>query len=279
MEKITEKLINLKGGEINTVTFGKGKPLFLLPGWTYSGKIFLLLAPWVAENYRVTTIDLPGWIGKTKLKLVNNNVQSYVDLIAESIEKIYKDEKQSLTLGGVSIGGTMAFLAASRLNGRVKKIFLQSAPLNGALVFNNRKGRGFLLNKFGGSSLSGSFWKFCHKVGGVFLFLRCRLGEQTSLKLTLLRELLQDYKNLDPKAVIEFTKDFLASDFSKEAKEINCPVILVACEKDGLVPPREVKLTAQEIFSESIFCEVPKAHHFFLGEDPKGFAEIIQKYL
>lgn len=278
MEQITERLIDIGYGEINTITFGQGKPLFLLPGWTYSAKIFTLLSPYLANNFQITAIDLPGWIGKSKLKLNHYDVASYTKVIVDSFKIIYQKERRLISLGGISVGGTLALLAGEHLQGKIDKIFLQSSPFKGEIIIRNRKLKYTLLKNFAFLPRSDSFWKTCHKIGVILLFLRCRPSKEKEIKFELLKKGLEEYENLNPKAIMEFTKDFISSDFSQKIK-IKNRVIFVACQYDNLIPPKEIKNYLSKSFVDSIYCEAPLAHHYFLGENPKEFARIIKKYL
>lgn len=277
MKKVAEKLIDLRDGKINTISFGKGKPLFLIPGWTYSSKVYALLMPYLSEEYQVTGIDLPGWAGKSTLKLNNYGVASYVKMIVDSFKIIYQEQKNLVNIGGVSCGGTLALLAANNLNGKIDKIIVQSAPSNGSCISKNKKIQTKLLGVSKFIPFYNSVWNICHHLHALGLYFRCRPNIDNQIKGQLLNEYLMEYSNLNPKAILDFTADFLASDFTRLFRNTKNKTIVIGCEKDSLVPISEMRNISQNILPNPVYYELQKAHHYFLGENPKKFAEIIKE--
>lgn len=103
-----EQTVNLPNCTVNVTTYGKGQPLFLIPGWPFSSKIYLFLEPYLSKKYQVTSVDLPGWSGKSYFtKDSKYTVESYLNIIAQVINQVYGN-KEKFILGGVSIGGTLS---------------------------------------------------------------------------------------------------------------------------------------------------------------------------
>lgn len=168
-------------------------------------------------------------------------------------------------------------LAANNLNGRIDKIIIQSAPSTGSCISKNKKIQTKLLQISKLIPFYNSVWNISHHLHALSLYFRCHSNLDNQIRNQLLNGYLMEYSNLNPKAALDFAADFLASDFTKIFRKIVNKTIIIGCGKDGLVPIDEMRNISQNILPNPIYYELRKADHYFLGENPKKFAQIIRE--
>lgn len=282
---MTDAKIDLESAEIHTISFGRGKPLVLLPGFPFPASIFLLLEPYLAPNFAVTALDLPGWMGKSKFKSPNHQgIEGYVLLLKQVLDNLYPQE--AINLGGVSAGGTLALLLASRYPKKVKKVVIQSSPYTGKSIEHIFKKLVFLAQVAEKYPLLIPPMKQLYKV---ILFakyqqdkFKIKKNGEIFLKSAdshnLEKEIIGSFGNLDISAA-HFGLEFLNSDFADEFRRISKEVVVVGCGKDDIVPTSLMKTLAFEILPKAQYIEMKNLSHVALAENPKNFAKIILENL
>ncbi len=264
-----QKKIKLKRAVINAYTAGAGKQLFLLPGWPFSGRSYLPLISILKDIYEVTTIDLPGWAGKSTLATTcNYKVKTYAEIISEFLERKYP-QGTKINIGGVSMGGTLSLLTAQKNPKKINKIIVQSSPWNGQKFKKVHKIKTKLITRSKNSPSLQPLMKRVYKNW-------CLLNHWNRGGRELKKLLLKDYKNLNPSAVITFADDFFKKNYEKVFKKIKKPVTAIGCTKDKYVSSEQMNFLSAKILSKAKYYEVPYSH-FFLVENPKLMADIIKE--
>jgi len=105
-----EQTLLVKGLEINYKETGEGYPLVLLHGWGSNLQAFTRVQQQFENNFRVISIDLPGFGESDEPKEVWG-VEGYVDFLEEFFK--LKGITNPI-LGGHSHGGRVSILYASR---------------------------------------------------------------------------------------------------------------------------------------------------------------------
>jgi pimeloyl-[acyl-carrier protein] methyl ester esterase len=101
-------------------TRGRGQSLVLIHGWGMNASVWGGVPDILAENFRVTCLDLPGHGRSRSLSLGSLSV------VAEQLASAVPND--SIILGW-SLGGLLAMELASRFPGKVKKLLLvNSSP-------------------------------------------------------------------------------------------------------------------------------------------------------
>jgi pimeloyl-ACP methyl ester carboxylesterase len=123
--------VKVAGGKIHWVSVGKGDPIVLMPklgGWVADWRH---IAPLLAAKYRVIAIDNPGHGGS-----VMNGPPPYWLSLPESAAMLMAtlDELgiEACALGGNSLGGCIATIAASLWPKKFSKLILLSVALGGS---------------------------------------------------------------------------------------------------------------------------------------------------
>jgi len=103
--------------DINTHISGSGgEPITLLHGWGFNGAIWQQTAQALANNARVTAIDLPGH-GQSPMPTGDYTIESLADLIADILP-------QQGNVVGWSLGGMIAMQIALRHPAKIKRLIL-----------------------------------------------------------------------------------------------------------------------------------------------------------
>jgi len=114
--------IELKNLQINYECIGVGPDVILLHGWGQSIQAFRPTIDFLQGNFRVWTIDLPGF-GESQEPISGLSIYDYEKILYEFIEQ---NKIINPTLIGHSFGGRIAIIYASR-NENINKLVLTGA--------------------------------------------------------------------------------------------------------------------------------------------------------
>ncbi len=101
---------------IHQQTFGEGKPIVLVHGWAMHSGIWRDFAEQLAQNYRVTCIDLPGH-GRSE-KIADFTLERLSGALVDAVA-----DESSCWLGW-SLGASVVLEIAKRFPGRVNSLIL-----------------------------------------------------------------------------------------------------------------------------------------------------------
>jgi pimeloyl-ACP methyl ester carboxylesterase len=114
--------IELKNLQINYECIGNGPDVILLHGWGQNIESFRPTIDFLHHNFRVWTIDLPGF-GRSQEPFHGLNIYEYENILSEFIKQ---NNIKNPTLVGHSFGGRIAIIYASR-NNNINKLVLTGA--------------------------------------------------------------------------------------------------------------------------------------------------------
>lgn len=89
------------GAKIYYEDQGRGRPIFLVHGWTCSSRFWQRNVPALAREYRVVTVDLRGH-GNSAKTLTGHSIPQYAQDVRAVIEEL---DLREVTLAGWSMGG------------------------------------------------------------------------------------------------------------------------------------------------------------------------------
>lgn len=246
-------------------TTGTGPDLVMIHGWGLHSGIWDSVMPLLEPHVRVTRVDLPGhgrsdWSGGGGLD----------DMVA-AVAEVVPDNAVWL---GWSLGGLLAMRATVRPEVGVKALItVASSP-----CFVRRPGWQSALLPSLLQTFAAELEQDYQRTLDRFLALQVRGSEQATSVLKSLRSVMQMHGEPHP-AGLRAGLDILAdSDLRASLPSIDCPVLLLAGERDTLVPPAAVQAT-RELLPDARLTVLPGAGHAPFISDPALFAQTIKAFL
>ncbi|MEA3357383.1 MAG: alpha/beta fold hydrolase [Patescibacteria group bacterium] len=260
MSNVSEKEYDIGNAKIHTITYGKGKPLLLIPAWPYSGRIYLVLKELLENHFKVTSLDLPGWSGESHFtKDTEPTVDTYIKIVRDTIHTIYPDN-DSTSIGGVSFGGSLALLASLDKTINIKKVIAISSPYNGSSIINAAPILSSILCKTCENGVGFTPLMVIHGVASLLLHTR-HISNDLRVRLS------KDYLALSPQTVGNFAYDFFRQDFETQLNSLTNETVIVGATNDHLVPSRTLKKLAEEVIPKAKYYEMDGANHSALANE------------
>jgi pimeloyl-ACP methyl ester carboxylesterase len=233
-----------------------------LHGWGQNHKAFLEMSSFFENDANSYFFDLPGF-GASKLPPVGWGTQDYADLIIKWIDKTPTD------LPTIFIGHSFGCRVSIRLAEKRKDI-PKALILIGAAGLKKKRSPLFIIKAF--------FLKILGKTAQITDMLF-----NTQLKQAYREKFgSRDYKNAG-KLRPTFIKT-ISEDLTKNAKNINCPTLLLFGQNDTETPP-EFGRKYEKLIKDSKYIEYQGLDHYSvlkggktrLIKDIKKFINDIQK--
>jgi pimeloyl-[acyl-carrier protein] methyl ester esterase len=250
---------------LHVESIGGGEPLLLIHGWGMHGGVWSDVAQKLAADFRVHSVDLPGF--GASAPLTETNLESLVQALSARFS-------EPLNVCGWSLGGQVALHWAKREPEQVKRLVLvTSTP-----CFAERDDwlfgmAGEVLEKFA-AELEQNHAATLRR----FIALQLRGSENERELLGLLRERLFSRGEPDMGALrggLEILRD---ADLRAGLREIGQPTLLIAGERDKLTPPRASHYMAQ-VMSSARLVEVQGAAHAPFLSHPEIFVGVVNNFL
>jgi pimeloyl-ACP methyl ester carboxylesterase len=222
-----KKIRNIK---INYKQYGKGEDVVLLHGWGQNIEMMKPLGDNLADHYRITIIDLPGF-GLSKEPVYALTIYDYTEIVHDLLKEL---NILNPIMMGHSFGGRISIVYASKY--KVNKLVLFGSPC----VRHEYK------------SIKQTIFKKLKKIkllNPLVNVMKKHLGSE-------------DYRNATP-----MMRDILVKtvnqDLSNEAKKIKCPTLLIWGENDEAVPVSEAK-ELEKLINDSALIVLPGTHYCYL---------------
>lgn len=243
---------------------GRGPDIVLLHGWGIHGGIWQYVIEKLAEEFRVTVIDLPGF-GRSKA-VSNYSIENIIDLILQIVPT------RAIWIGW-SLGGLIATRTAALFPDRVHKLicvgsnpkFIKEGNWPGvnyglfdkfAAALNKDQEATlvrFLMLQFYGMSLDRNLFKWL----GLNLFLYGKPSLET----------------------LNASLDLLVTlDLRNDLKSMHCPILYLLGELDRLVPVK-LQHTLQHEFPNIKTVVISKASHVPFITHEKDFLHEVRSFV
>lgn len=108
-------------------TYGQGKPVIFLHGWTSSWGIWQPIMEGLGNQYRTYALDFWGF-GESGKTHSTYTIQDFVQMVAQFMEQL---GIESAPLIGHSMGGTVSLMTAIQYPQYVKKVGVVGSPITG----------------------------------------------------------------------------------------------------------------------------------------------------
>lgn len=248
-----------------TQTSGTGPDLLLIHGWGLHAGIWKPLLPLLERHFRVTRVDLPGhgrsgWQGEETL-----------DAMVEAVLAVAPATASWL---GWSLGGLVAARAAVLAPARVAALVeIASSP-----CFVRRPGwqsamLPALLDTFA-AELAEDYARTLKR----FLALQVRGSENSAAVLKMLRALMLAQGEPHAAALRAGLELLRTTDLRDRLGEIDCPVLLLAGERDTLVPVAAMQ-SACAAFQDAQLQVIEGSGHAPFIAQPRQVAGLLTDFL
>lgn len=235
-------IIDIEGLRLNYRDTGQGTVVLLLHGWGSSSESFIQLESCLSANFRVISLDLPGF-GDSELPKSAWSLSDYVNAV-KSFMTAMAIEKPMIV--GHSFGGRIAICLGAEV--LVSKIILT----NSAGVRLRRSPMYYL------------------KVYSYKLAKQLLTVLPTKISADLLLELQQhfgssDYKNAHP-VLRQILVKVVNEDLSPLLPKIKVPTLLIWGENDTTTPLKEAKVMEKNIPDVGLVIIKGAGHYCFLDK-------------
>jgi len=245
---------------------GQGQDVVLLHGWGFNSAVWHKVADELAENSRVTVIDLPGF-GRSVDEKTAYEMNTLVDLLIKVIP-------QNSILLGWSMGGLIAQAIALKYPLYLKKLILlgsntqfmasESWPnaMKAAVL------EGFI------EDLVGNFKKTLQ----VFLMLQAQGGDNARDVIRELKEKLFTFGDPDEDALRGGLLLLKNTSFVAQLENFKLPVYLMYGRLDTMVPLAAAKTMAEKIPQSKLYVFENSAHAPFISHYDE-FIKVLKGYI
>ena len=251
---------------------GSGAPLLLIHGWAMHGGMWAGVAQQLAQNFLVMAVDLPGpgySIGHSGSLHTNSGMT--LDAVVDELSAQFDDP---LTVCGWSLGGQIALRWALRHPRQVTSLVtVASTP-----SFVRRTGWVHALSAEILEEFANDLQHHYALTLKRFLALQVRGSEQEREWLTMLRDALFSRGEPDLLVLQGGLNILLNCDLRGDLQNIRQPALVLAGERDTLIPLRAAQYMASEIPNGKLVTIKGAAHAPFLSH-PGQFVEHMVAFL
>lgn len=244
---------------------GEGPDLVLLHGWGLHGGIWEGIAPSLAEGFTLHRVDLPGH-GRSPNLAAEYTLQT----VAEAVLAVVPEQAHWL---GWSLGGRVAMQAALLAPQRITKLISVAASPR-FLADSDWPGVAPEVLQAFADGLEQDY----HKTLLQFLAIQAMGSERAKQEIRILREGL--FAHGEP--VLAALRGALGilqhADLREELKQITCPMMFLAGERDRLMPVEAAELAATEMANARLEVIAAAGHAPFISH-PDQFLQIIRQFL
>ncbi len=250
---------------------GSGAPLLMIHGWGMHGGVWSEVAKILAANFRVHSVDLPGygysknagWVA-TKSPILLNEV----------VDRLSANFVEPLTVCGWSLGGQIALRWATREPDKVRRLILvASTP-----CFSEREDWPFGMEKKVLEKFAVELEQNHAATLRRFITLQLRGSENERELLAKLRERLFSHGEPDMQALRDGLSILRDVDLRSELQSVAQPAMIIAGERDKLTPPGASRHLAENI-SDASLVEVKGAAHAPFLSHPDEFVKQVKIFM
>jgi pimeloyl-[acyl-carrier protein] methyl ester esterase len=250
---------------------GRGRPLVLLHGWAMHSGFWLPLLPRLVGRFHVHMVDLPGH-GYSEA-LAPYTLGALVNAVANAVAALPAIADERPTLLGWSLGGVIALEWARSRPGGVRALvltattpcFVQRPDWPQAMA-------AATLAQFGDELVTAYRLTLLR-----FVTLQVQGSDRGRAALAQLREHLLDRGELPPAMLRDALELLAATDLRAEVGAIGEPALIIAGDRDRLVPPAAAQWLADALPRGSLALIAGAAHVPFLSH-PDAFVAALERF-
>ncbi|NOH04948.1 MAG: alpha/beta hydrolase [Chloroflexi bacterium] len=265
---VTESSLAIPSSIIRYLEAGYGDPLIMLHSWPYCADIFFKNFTDLASRFHVIAPDLPGF-GRSRNLLGHYSLRGLTASVHEFIKELGVERTNII---GVSMGGTVALMTASKYPEVVKRVIVHAPIYNPDWFWKNprfsrlRWIRPFLRFSKGRLLVSWYMKSKLHyrkRLGG----LDDRFEERDNAKF---REIYNTVRNSSSQAIGDIFLELISSSIEDEIRHVQAPVLVLMGDGDVVSEESMIRLcndilqTAElKIFNNATHDLIVERYHDF----------------
>jgi pimeloyl-ACP methyl ester carboxylesterase len=272
---ITIESVEISGNALRYIKTGKGPNLVLLHTLRTQLDLFEKMIPELSRRFTVYALDYPGH-GYSDIPKARYDAAFFTQAVEGFLDKL---DLRDVTLAGVSIGGSIALIVASRRNPRVARVIAINP-------YDYAKGRGMAR-----SSLFGWFVTYASLVpviGETVMRLRNTLimgavlrggvAEKDSIPPPLLREMyLVGNRQGHYRAFLSLLRNAETWEVAtKDYGHIEVPVMLIWGEQDWARPSEREQ--DRDLIPDVHMTTLQRGGHFLALDRPQELTQLIVRF-
>jgi pimeloyl-[acyl-carrier protein] methyl ester esterase len=230
--------------ELYVESEGRGAPVVLLHGWGMHGGIWDDCAAALADDWRVSKVDLPGH-GRSVPRPGIDRIEGLAEIVA-------RHAPRRMTLVGWSLGGMVAMDLAQRQPRRVERLVLVATTPRFVAGPDWDCGVDPQVLESFGARLGEDYRRTVRD----FLTLQVRGDEHATQLLRSLRRRLFAHGDPDPAALAQGLTVLAETDLRATIGRLRMPTLIISGDRDRLTPPEAGRWLADAI---------PDARHLSIG--------------
>ena len=250
---------------LHVESLGSGAPLLLIHGWGMHGGIWGSVVPQLAQRFRVHCVDLPG--NGASAPLPDYHLDGMVQVLSAQFD-------EPLTVCGWSMGGQVALRWAQLAPEQVQRLVLVSSTP----CFAEREDWLFGMAQDALQQFAAELERDYAATLRRFLALQVRGSGHERELLSMLRESLFSRGEPDFAALRSGLEVLRGTDLRGALPSIQQPVLVIAGERDKLMPPEAAYYMAQTLPNAHVKEIAGAAHTPFLSH-PQIFLQHINEFL
>jgi magnesium chelatase accessory protein len=265
----TERWSDARGVRLRWYEGGSGPTVALLHGYGGAASNWVLVAPWLAERYRVVVPDLPGHGGSSALPGPPERVDPYAERLASLLDG-------PAVLVGHSFGAVVALRLAARRPELVRGLVLAGAA---GIASSTRSAERTL-----------TFVSIVQPGKRIVRFRRAFSRNPFLRKLAFGTVSVVDPRGLDPLAAAGFLAgSALHSDIRSagdalvrtdpriDLAAVSCPALVLHGARDAQVPVRDALEYARRL--RAPLRVIADCGHLLIGERPEAVVDAVAGFL
>jgi pimeloyl-ACP methyl ester carboxylesterase len=257
----TKQIQTNRGNWISYIEIGQGKPIVLLHGFVGSKTYWNYVIEPLAKQYRIIAPDLPGH-GNSSATTNLASISDYAEEIADFIVKL---QINSFSLFGHSLGGYITLAFAEKYANYLESFAL----IHSTALPDTDEAKAKRLAGIEKIQTKGIHTFVDDLIPALFAPTNVAQHEQ------LTKEIGYQTSISGAIAALQAMKD--RPDRSNVLEQTKLPVLLLAGENDGVVPPSRVFTTTKRKNIKQVV--LPNVGHMSMYEAPQLFIDEITKFL
>lgn len=255
------KQVYVSGTTVSYYEEGKGEPIVLIHGFCGSKDYWQKVIPALAKEYRVIAVDLPGH-GDSDLPSGDFSIEKMGEMIAGALQEL---DVENASVLGHSLGGYVTLALADIYEDKLAKFALVHSTANPDTE-EGKKGRDIAAGKIEAEGIE-SF------VDGLVPNLFAP-GEEHKVELQQAKEIGYGTNPEGAKTALRAMKQ--RPDRNHVIKHTELPVLIVAGEKDQIVPPEKSFTVERPNIKQALIKGVG---HMSMYEAPEKLIKEIKGFL